>query len=228
MKRRWPLLLLSLIATALLLNLGFWQLRRLEEKQALIISIDQRMQASAVELSAISTHDTEFQKIRLNGRFLDQPLMRKLTSHQGRPGFDILQPFLTTDNKLILVHRGSVPEDYKATPPQLTSLEAIIRLHNKGQGFFDPENDSAKGQWYWWDVPEMLASIPPQPNAETLPFIAQQIPASDAVTLPLAIQPKAELRNNHLGYAVTWFGLAAVTLLMSALWMFRRPKVLNP
>ncbi len=227
MKRRWPLLILSLIATALLLNLGFWQLRRLEEKQTLITNIDQRMQAQAVDLAQMDPIDPEYLKIKLQGHFLDQPILRKLTSHQGRPGFDILQPFVTTSSKLVLVHRGSVPEDFTGAMPQATSIEAIIRLHNKGQGFFDPENDTAKGLWYWWDVPEMLAAIPPQPDAETMPFIAQQLPSPDQ-KLPEALAPKAELRNNHLGYAITWFGLAAVTLLMSALWMFRKPRVLNP
>jgi surfeit locus 1 family protein len=226
MRRRWPLLVFSLVVAALLLNLGFWQLHRLGEKEALIATIDARLKGEAATLAdAAAATDIEFMRIKLGGRFLDKPVMRKLTSYNGSPGFDILQPFLTTDNKLVLVHRGAVPENYADTPRQATELEAVVRLHNKGQGFFDPENDPAKGLWYWWDVPEMLATIPPQPDAATMPFIAQQIPVAGETGLPAPLPPKAELRNNHLGYAITWFGLAAACVVMAGVWA--RSKVLK-
>jgi surfeit locus 1 family protein len=226
MRRRWPLLVFSMVVAALLLNLGFWQLRRLGEKEALIATIDARLKGEAMSLGqAVAAGDIEFQRVKLSGRFLDKPVMRKLTSYNGSPGFDILQPFLTTDNKVVLVHRGAVPENYAEVPAQVTDLEAVIRLHDKGQGFFDPENDPAKGLWYWWDVPEMLAGIPQQPDAETMPFIAQQIPLAGDKGLPAPLPPKAELRNNHLGYAITWFGLAAACVVMAGLWA--RSKVLK-
>jgi surfeit locus 1 family protein len=226
MRRRWPLLVFSLVVAALLLNLGFWQMRRLGEKEALIATIDARLKGEAMSLGqAVAGGDIEYQRVKLSGRFLDKPVMRKLTSYNGSPGFDILQPFLTTDNKVVLVHRGAVPENYAEVPAQVTDLEAVIRLHDKGQGFFDPENDPAKGLWYWWDVPEMLAGIPQQPDAETMPFIAQQIPLAGDTGLPAPLPPKAELRNNHLGYAITWFGLAAACVVMAGLWA--RSKVLK-
>jgi surfeit locus 1 family protein len=223
MRRRWPLLVFSLVAAALLLNLGFWQLRRLGEKEALLATIDTRLKGEAVTLANVdAAGDIEFIRVKLTGRFLDKPVMRKLTSFNGSPGFDILQPFLTSDNKLVLVHRGAVPENYADTPAQISDLEAVIRSHDKGQGFFDPENDPAKGLWYWWDVPEMLANIPPQPDAITMPFIAQQIPVAGEIGLPAPLPPKAELRNNHLGYAITWFGLAAACVVMAGLWAFSK------
>jgi surfeit locus 1 family protein len=223
LKKRWPLLVLSLVAAALLLNLGFWQLRRLGEKEALIATIDERLKGEAMTLGeAVAAGDIEFRRVKLSGRFLDKPVLRKLTSYNGSPGFDILQPFLTTDNRVVLVHRGAVPENYSDVPAQVSDLEAVITLHNKGQGFFDPENDPAKGLWYWWDVPEMLATIPPQPDAETMPFIAQQISVAGQTGLPAPLTPKAELKNNHLGYAITWFGLAAACMGVAAAWAFSK------
>jgi surfeit locus 1 family protein len=226
MRRRWPLFVISLVAAALLMNLGFWQLRRLGEKEALIATIDTRLMGEAMTLGeAVAAGDVEYRRVKLSGRFLDKPVLRKLTSYNGSPGFDILQPFLTADNKVVLVHRGAVPENYADVPAQVTDLEAVIRLHDKGQGFFDPENDPAKGLWYWWDVPEMLAGIPQLPDAETMPFIVQQIPLAGDNGLPAPLPPKAELRNNHLGYAITWFGLAAACVVMAGLWA--RSKVLK-
>jgi surfeit locus 1 family protein len=223
MKQRWPLMVFSLVAVALLFNLGFWQLRRLGEKEALIATIDSRLKSEAVTLAdAVADGDIAYRRVKLSGRFLEKPVLRKLTSYNGSPGFDVLQPFLTTDNKVVLVHRGAVPENYADQPAQVTDLEAVIALHDKGQGFFDPENDPTKGLWYWWDLPEMLATIPPPPNAETMPFIAQQIPVAGQTGLPAPLPPKADLKNNHLGYAITWFGLAAACLGVAAAWMFSK------
>ena len=93
-----------------------------------------------------------------------------------------------------------------ASPVELT---AVVRAHNNERGFFDPENDVDGNVWYWWDVPAMLSSVTIATEMKVAPFVLQALPGDDPAKFPRAPSPEAQLRNNHLQYAMTWFSFAA-------------------
>jgi surfeit locus 1 family protein len=218
--RNWPVLLASATGVAILLWLGNWQVSRLQEKTAQIAAIESQIASSPVPLPEQAN---DYLKVRVEGAYIPATNLKKLTSVNGGPGYEIITPFLTTDNTVILVDRGSIAESQSVTTPQGSqTLTGLLRLHDKGQGYFDPENDTDKGLWYWWDIPAMQAAANAPTDAKFSPYILQLLPDPALATPPYPAVPKAELRNNHLGYAITWYGLAAA--LIAVAWIFLRNR----
>ncbi len=227
-RRLWPLLVLSTVLFALLFSLGVWQVRRLEQKNALIAKIDGRIAADPTDLATVLAqaekgYDVEYIRVGVAGRFI-APDLRKITTFDGEASQELIAPFLTTGNTVILVDRGAVPDNAKPTPvfPGQQTLIGIVRAHNMGQGLFDVENDATGNQWFWWDIPAMLGSVPVPPDAKVSDLVLQLVPDGAAKDYPRPAVPKAELRNNHLGYAITWFGLAAVWAAMTGVLVLRQ------
>ncbi len=215
-----PVLFAAAIGLAILLWLGTWQVSRLQEKTSQIAAIDGQIAAVPVPLPE---KGAEYLKVRVEGAYIPGSDLKKLTSHDGGPGYEVITPFLTRDNTMILVDRGSVAQGQTVTsPPGQQILTGLLRFHDRGQGFFDPENDPENGHWYWWDIPAMQAAANAPADSGTSPYILQLLPDPALATPPYPAVPKAELRNNHLGYAITWYGLAAA--LVAVTWAFLRKR----
>ena len=74
--------------------------------------------------------------------------------------------------------------------------------------------------WYWWDLPAMIAASGLPADLKPYPFVVQLLPSSTAAEFPRPDEPKSDLANNHLGYAITWFGLALTLLGVSGFYLF--------
>lgn len=224
----WPVITAGTIGTVLLLSLGAWQIARLSEKQAQIASLEARLIAEPILMSELlqryeRDEDIEFVRVKLSGQLDHTSERLKLSTNKGGAAWQVLTPLLTDDGIFVLLDRGLVPENQRdpisrSADARVVDLPAIARLHANGQGAFDPENDVAGNQWFWWDIPAMLSSVSIPLDAKVTPFILQRLPAENEQGLPEAVQPKASLRNNHLGYAITWFGLALVAALMTGVY----------
>lgn len=221
--RVWPALAAATLGIAMLLALGTWQVQRLSWKRDLLAAVDERLAAAPQDLAAVlaaeeAGDDIEFRKLALSGRFLhaDEKLM--LTTLDGRVGWEVVTPLVSDTGIAVLVDRGFVPDDLrdpaKRVSPDAADLTGIVRRHNTARGLFDPDNDVAGNLWYWWDVPGMLAASSIPPDAKVAPFVIQALP-TDAAAVPRPTEPRAAFRNNHLQYAITWFGLAIVLLIVA-------------
>jgi surfeit locus 1 family protein len=226
MKRRiWPVVLAAGLGIAVLCALGTWQLQRLAEKQQLIAEITERIAAEPVSISnVLARDDREFTKVEISGVFDHAHELQKLAAFEGSPGWRIITPFETAEGVAVLVDRGVVPDRLRdpAKRPEgqeRIELTAIVRAHDGERGFFDPENDVENRVWHWWDLPAMLASASIPPSMKVAPFVLQALPGSDPKAFPRAAPPQAALRNNHLQYAVTWFALAIVLLVIAGLFI---------
>ena len=72
--------------------------------------------------------------------------------------------------------------------------------------------------WYWWDIPAMLAFAHVAPDQRVAPFVLHLEPDPAAGrTLPSPVSVDENLTNNHLQYALTWFALAVLLIVMSGL-----------
>ena len=230
--RIWPVLVASAIGFAVLCCLGIWQLQRLAWKEGLIAELNQKMLAQPVTLKEAmlrrdAKQNVDYLRVRTSGHYLQQLPLRRMSVHQSGPGFELLQAFMSDDGIFILVNRGTISTDDQqpAEIPNTTLiLEGLARTHSLGKGLFDGRNDAAANLWLWWDLPAMLTASAPPANGVVAPFILQLVPASTLNAKPLVATPKAELRNNHLGYAITWFGLAAALLAVTGVFVFRLRK----
>jgi surfeit locus 1 family protein len=226
--RIWPVLVAAAVGFCILCGLGVWQVKRLAWKEALIAEIDGRMTSTPVSLleALNTTGEKEYLRVTATGRYLPVQALRRMASINGNPGYELLQPFLSTDGVFVLVDRGTVSVDdsdgaFAPVTDKDVNITGLVRLHDKGRGRFDGDNDDKGNLWVWWDIPAMLAAGHPPAGATNAPFILQVLPSTDLPPKPLVTAPKVELSNNHLGYAITWFGLAAALVGVTGAFVFR-------
>lgn len=218
MRRLWPLALATLVCLIILCGLGTWQIFRLAEKNKLITKLEARLAALPIDLNEAleikaKGEDIEYLKVEFIGLVNWPHALNKITSINGKPGWQIIVPVTSADGVAVLVDAGASPERISSSAQvQNATVQGVIRLHSKGRGFFDNDNDEISNTWFWWDVPEMLAAAGTPTDAKVATFIIQKTISSDSEKFATPQKPKVELKNNHLGYAITWFGLAAALL----------------
>lgn len=227
---------LAAVVLAVLVSLGFWQLQRLAWKQNLISQIEARVHAVPVSLNeAISRWkkdgDIEYTRVRLEGRFLHDKERHLFSVIDGKSGWRIFTPFETVGGQTVMADRGFVPDalkDAKARPGgQFDGPVKVVGLARKGekQGLFIPDNAIEKNSWYWRDLEGMARSaISPQDLTRLVPFFveleAQPVPGD----WPKGGVTRLKLPNSHLQYALTWFGLAGVLLVVVAVYVTGRVR----
>jgi surfeit locus 1 family protein len=233
MKRSgWPVVVVTALAALILCALGAWQLMRLSEKNALLADIEARGKAPPVTLAQAMEEseagtDLEFRRIEASGKFSASAPLMMLAVYEGGPGFRAIGALEGDGGIFVLADRGLLPEAArtdvlarKTEGPVL--LRGVIRAHNAEQGIFDPENDPAGNLWHWWDVPAMQAAMTAPSDARTAPFVIEMSESPFTDEFPKAQLAAAQIKNNHLQYAITWFALAIVAVVMAALVLRRR------
>lgn len=217
------MLLASAVGFVILCSLGLWQLKRLAWKEGLIASISARMVDDPVPLADAlkrftAGEDVEYLKVFAKGSLDVTRTLYKQTVYNDLAGWEGLSPFQTEDGSQVLVDLGAT-DQYGFVPKPISNLLGIIRLHNLGRGYFDPTNDPQSNKWFWWDVPAMQKAA--DIKDATVPIILQALPNDSGFQ---SAPPKVELLNNHLGYAFTWFGLAAALAGVSGAFVFQRGR----
>jgi surfeit locus 1 family protein len=206
------------IGCVVLIGLGVWQLHRLQWKEALIADVNARLSAPPISLGEAIAHPEEFLRVKTAGRFQNEREMFLLASEVGGAGWRVVTPLASDEGITVLVDRGFVPDDERNPAKRPGSelqgeiaVEGYISRHPSGQGLFTPDNDPARDNWYWWDIPAMLAFAKIDPSSRVAPFILHMLPTTgEADAVPKPTPPVLNLTNNHLQYALTWFALAIV------------------
>ena len=222
----WPLLLATLFGLVILLSLGVWQVERLQWKQGLLAELAAKATAEPVDLATAEavakTGNAEFLKVRFRAIYKHDAGMKMISTFEGSQGWTIITPALSAEGFAVIVDRGRVPgvglESFDQ-PVGEVEITGVLRAHGHGRGAFDPDNDPKARLWYWWDVPAMLQSTDLPAAAKPLAFAVQVLPGTVAAEFPKPQEPKANLTNNHLGYAITWFGLAIALAVVSLLYL---------
>ena len=218
----------TIIAFVILLGLGTWQLYRLQWKEGLIATAQARMAAPPVQLPAKAEwQGWDFRHVSVRGAYRnDRSLAFGLsTSSEGEVGAHLLTPLVLADGRALLVDRGwlaerdlppSVPGALEPDGPR--TLEGILRWRgDSGPRLFTPADDPSKPRIYSFDWPELrhLAGLP------LLPIVVR-LERSDGINgLPAPDATVVDYRNAHLGYAITWYGLAASLVVIYVLFSRR-------
>jgi surfeit locus 1 family protein len=222
MSRRMILpLLFGLVGAAILIGLGTWQVQRLHWKEDLIAKAEAKIAMPAVALPVQPDPVADrYLSVTVQGRFLG-PEAHVLTSIQGQgPGFLVIAAYQTDNGRRILVDRGFVPETAKTAPrpPRAVAVTGNLNWPDDVNSATPPP-DEGRGIWFGRDVAAMAALL----GTEPLMLIARSDTGDGVQAQPVS----ATFRNDHLGYAITWFSLAVVWLGMtvSYLWRIRRRNV---
>jgi surfeit locus 1 family protein len=230
----WLALLSAAVAFVLLIGLGSWQVERLAWKKALLASIDQRIHSAPLGLAAIEaqfagTGDVDYQPVEVDGTFDHGKERHFFATHDGESGFFIYAPLLLEDGRAVFVNRGFVPYDRKeaATRPdgQVAGKVRVTGLARNPlaakPSSLVPDNEPAKNIFYWKDRDQMASSAGLDTH-RLLPFFIDAGPAPNRGGLPVGGVTIVDLPNDHLQYAITWYGLAAVLAVVFGTWLWRR------
>ncbi|WLS09403.1 SURF1 family protein [Shinella sumterensis] len=223
-----------LAALAILLSLGTWQVERLQWKEKLLADIAERRVAPPVTLGEIEAmaargEDIEYRPVTVTGVFANNRERHFFATWHGQTGYYVYTPLQLADGRFLFVNRGFVP--YEAKEPemrkqgQLTGEQTVTglaraRLAEKPSSIV-PENDLAKNIFYWKDLDAMAASTGIAAD-RLVPFFIDAGDAPNPKGLPIGAVTQFDLPNNHLQYAVTWYGLAAALVGVALYAVFRR------
>lgn len=216
--------LATLVAFAILLGLGFWQLDRLAWKNELVARVAARMSAEPVPApleAAWPTLDLAgwgYRRVRVEGVFdharearvyvaLSQPVGRL-----GGPGHFILTPLVRPDGSAVIVNRGFVPQE-RADPAtrkdgQVAGPVAVTGLlrEPEDRNAFTPADDVSKRLFFARDARAIAAGLG---LGRAAPFTIDADATPNPGGLPQGGETRVSFPNRHLEYALTWFGLAA-------------------
>ena len=226
--------LFALLAFGSLIALGWWQLERRAWKLQLIERVEQRVNAAPVAAPArerwpqVSAASDEYRRVRISGRFLHERETPVQSLSDLGAGFWVLTPLLQQDGSIVLVNRGFVAPAQRERASRAAGEPAgeierigLLRISEPGGGFLR-HNDAAADRWYSRDVAS-IALARGLPAEQVAPFFidAQKDPGV-APQQPVGGLTVIQFRNHHLGYALTWFALAA--LVAGAAWMVLREE----
>ena len=194
------------------------------------------LQIEDVERRWVENGDIEFLRVEVKGQFDHGGERYFFATFDGQKGWHVYTPFKLKNGRLLMVNRGFVSDEMQSPKQrqsgQIVGETVIVGLVRKPgkKGYFDPENDLVGNVWYWRDLSNMVASVYDKMKVSAYPFFveveadtglkSQSKPvtnsvlgqSSGAVTSkwPRPGVTRITFRDNHLQYAMTWYGLAIV------------------
>ncbi|MGZ5866346.1 MAG: SURF1 family protein [Xanthobacteraceae bacterium] len=228
----------SAAAFAVLVSLGVWQLERKTWKEGLIAAMNTRLAASPEELpppetwTRLTAGDSEFRRVKLHADFLPVPdtyayvAGSALRNDIKEPGYFVFRPARLPNGRTVVVNRGYVPlEHTQQSSAGVVDITGYLRWPEP-PSWFVSSSDNAGDTWF---VRDHLAMAKARGWGEVAPFYIDQETPVPAGGLPRPAAVTVMLRNDHFGYALTWFGLAAVLAGVFAAWLIsRRREAANP
>jgi cytochrome oxidase assembly protein ShyY1 len=232
------LALISLVMVSVLLALGVWQLQRRGEKHALIAALTERLAAAPGALPAprdwpaLTPARDEFRRVSFAATYQPRPDAMVYSSGSAvredisGPGTWAFLPARLPTGETVVINAGFVQntmqdraQQDRAVAPLLTgapvTLTGYLRFPDVG-GALTPHADPSKRLWFTRDLHSMANTLG---WGEVAPFyidLEQPVPASGT---PKPAPLSVHLKDDHLQYAITWFGLAAAVAIAFGVWL---------
>lgn len=214
----WKLTLLTALLLPLLISLGFWQLRREDEKLALQAAYDARMREIPVALGALDiTQDQQYRQVSLQGRYDNaHSFLLDNRIYQGQVGYEVVVPFATADKLTVFVNRGWIAQGRtRQDLPVIPAIEDEVTIEGS---VYQPVGESlvlgdALESEGW---PKVIQTLEPARLAE-LSGISDEHQVFPYTVRLAASAPGVLTRywpvitttpEKHRGYAVQWFAMA--------------------
>lgn len=233
----WSFIVLMLALTALFVALGVWQVNRLAWKEGLIAEVTARLNQPPYDLPPVAEWPStdldifEFHPVATSGQYVPDKTILVFTSLSdprgklGGPGDWVITPFAVDGGGTVFVNRGFVPQSQvqafvgpETVPRGHVSISGIAVAAEQA-GAFTPGPDIAK-RTEWVRDPARLATLAGV-SGPVLGFTID-LPAGAAGALPQGGETVVDFPNNHLGYALTWFGFAILTPCLLGFWVWRQ------
>jgi len=226
MTSRWrrilPAVLVSIPVLAILLGLGTWQVRRMHWKTDLLAQI---AAAEAGPPMPLTASPQPFTKVRATGRFRhDLEATLGVEVRDNVLGTRLITPLEIQGLPTTLVNRGWVPLERRdlaiSRPEGEVGVTGYI-LPAQERDTFAATDDTAGRRFYTTDPAAIGAALGlPSVAPDMLVALAEPGQRGDALPQPAQTLPRP--RNNHLGYVITWYGLAASLVGVLFAWAIRK------
>lgn len=217
---------LLIVTVVAVVNLGLWQFRRLDERQAYNALVTERLAADPQPLDAAlsdvggDVDDLELRRVTIAGTFTGQQVLTAPRTYAGQPGQQVLAVLERADGPAVLVDRGWIPFDSRvqqapAAPDGRVQVRGVVRLRESGDV----------------GAAEQVAQIVPAQIAQRLgrslaPFYVQlqgrQPPDATGAPRPTPLPEVTE--GSHRSYAVQWFSFALIALVGYPILLWRTAK----
>ncbi len=224
-KDMWVPLIFGLAGVAILISLGNWQIRRLDEKRVQLAEIDRRIAAAPVGLPAAPDPVVDkYLPVRAAGTLTGEQVV-VLASLKQIGAIHRIISVLDTGERRVLVDRGyrSLLAHAGYLPTGTIKLTGNLHWPDETDSY-TPEPEMKGVVWLYFarDVRAMAVRL----NTEPLLIVAREITPEDPQLTPLPVT-SALIPNDHLEYAITWFLLSLVWAGMTAylLWRIRQRTV---
>ena len=229
----------AVLAFAVLIALGTWQIQRKAWKENLIASLTERLAAPAKELPPqadwprLDRGRDEYSRVKFEARFDNgrEALVFAAPSvfrpDADGPGYWVFTPARLYDGGIVMVNRGFVP-DGRQDPKSRSEGEVTGPVEITGamrwpgdRHWFTPNDDPAHNLWFTPDPGSMAAAkgLDSAGTPVAAFYVEQEAPVPPG-GLPRPGKLTVALPDNHLQYALTWYGLAAVLAGVFGVWMF--------
>lgn len=229
-KPSWFAIFLTLITLFFLLSLGRWQLKRADEKRGMLQQFEQMELAKPTMMPTLKSaaNIVQYQRIRGEGRFINhRNFLLDNQFHQHRLGFNVITPLQLDNGNWVLVDRGWVPMGKSRQQlPGIDAIENAVTI--EGRAYY-PSNKT-------WVLSDVLD------NRGQWPLIIEKVSIDKLAALlhhklyPFIIRLNSDVEygfirdwkivsmspQRHIGYAVQWFTMAFVVLIIFIGWNLKK------
>ena len=233
----------TLVMVAMFAGLGIWQLQRRVEKHALIAALTERLAdqpgplPQAAQWSMLSPASDEFRRVRFVATYQNLPDAMVYSSGSAvredvsGPGTWAFLPARLASGETVVINTGFVPntmqdraQQDRAVKPLVTgapvALTGYLRFP-EAAGLLTPAEDTRKRLWFARDHLAMARALS---WGEVAPFYVDlETPVPDS-GIPKPGPLTVHLKDDHLQYAITWFGLAGAVAIAFGVWLRRQHR----
>lgn len=217
------------LALSILIGLGTWQVQRMSWKEALIADIERQMQAEPVALPVVLDDPAvwEFRRVSLTGRFHhDKERHVYRPGPKGGAGYHVFTPFERRSGGFIMVNRGWVAESVKAQELREegqvrgdVTVTGVLRQKEIPPSFSARILGEAEQNIFYLAWPKELAATV---GIDVPDYYVAADDSANPGGWPIGGVTRVDLPNNHLQYALTWYGLAAALIGVYAVLAYNR------
>ncbi|MND79015.1 SURF1 family protein [compost metagenome] len=225
---RFPVVLtvLAVLLLGALLALGVWQVQRMQWKEGLITGAEAAADLPPLPLAEVlKVENPEFRRAILTCRGLSAaPYVELQSIENSDAGVRLVSACAVEGGPILLVDRGFVAADISARPSVKADdtmpvvITGVLRRSPAPSALTPPP---AGNHFYGRDAEAMARALKVEGPISPFTVFATTSTNPDWQALKPSAPPAA-FTNNHLGYALTWFGLAAALIAFYVVLLRRR------
>ncbi len=210
-KPKWIAFHVLVIATIVaMVNLGFWQKHRLEDRREFNSEVRDRSKEPVVPIDDVVADDTDpgdvqWRTVTVTGTYLpDEQVLIVNRSQAGAAGVNVVTPMELADGRLVLINRGFVPDTIDVPMPAEGVLTVTGRLRETQERSLGGLTEGAGDltELFRVDIPRLAQQLPGPVLAVYVDLLAAE-PDQGRPPIPL---PDPELgEGSHLSYMFQWW-----------------------